>query len=170
MSGDTMTGGFEFDGYFPGAIGGIAELHGALYAESHGMGVVFEARVARDMGDLLLRFDPRYDFFRTVRRGRKFMGSIAIDGSRTRNEGHLRCFILAPEARGRGFGRQLLDEALAFCRERGFERIYLWTLAGLEPAGRLYREAGFKVTKEEMGDQWGRRVLEQEMELLLRRA
>jgi GNAT superfamily N-acetyltransferase len=161
---------FEFGGYFPGAIGRIAELHAWHYAESHGMGLVFEARVARDMADLLLRFDPARDFFRTVRRGKELVGSIAIDGSRSCNEGHLRCFILAPEARGRGFGRCLLDEALAFCRERGFERVYLWTLAGLEPAGRLYREAGFAVTKEEMGEQWGRHVLEQEMELLIRRA
>ena len=165
-----MTETFEFAGYFPGAIGRIAELHAWHYAESHGMGLVFEARVARDMGELLLRFDPARDFFRTVRRGRELVGSIAIDGSRTGNEGQLRCFILAPEARGRGFGRRLLDEALGFCRERRFARVYLWTLAGLEPAGRLYREAGFKVTKEEMGDQWGRLVLEQEMELLLGRA
>jgi GNAT superfamily N-acetyltransferase len=165
-----MSETYEFGGYFPGAIGGIAVLHGQLYSETHGMGLVFEARVARDMADLLLRFDPARDFFRTVRRGRDLVGSIAIDGSRSRHEGHLRCFILAPEARGRGFGRRLLNESLAFCRERGFERVYLWTLAGLEPAGRLYREAGFKVTKEEMGDQWGRRVLEQEMELLIRRA
>ncbi len=165
-----MSEAFEFGGYFPGALGRIAELHAWHYAESHGMGLVFEARVARDMADLLLRFDPARDFFRTVRRGRELVGSIAIDGSRSRNEGHLRCVIRAPEVRGRGFGRRLLNEALAFCRERGFERVYLWTLAGLEPAGRLYREAGFTVTKEEMGEQWGRRVLEQEMELLLGRA
>jgi GNAT superfamily N-acetyltransferase len=96
------------------------------------------------------------------------LGSIAIDGGPTGSDAHLRCFIVDPAARGRGFGRRLLDEALAFCRERGFERVYLWTLAGLEPAGQLYRQAGFTLVEEVQGDQWGKSVMEQRLELRLR--
>lgn len=165
-----MTVDFVFDGYFPGAIGAIAELHARHYAETHGLGLVFEAKVARAMADLLLTFDPARDFFRTVRCGERLVGSIAIDGSHSAGAAQLRCFILAPEVRGRGLGRQLLDEALGFCRQRGFSRVFLWTLAGLEPAGRLYRKAGFTLAEELVGDQWGRRIPEQRLELELARA
>jgi hypothetical protein len=64
-----MSQDVEFGGYFPGALGQVAALHAAHYAESHGLGLFFEARVARDMGDLLLRFNPARDFYRTVRSG-----------------------------------------------------------------------------------------------------
>ena len=165
-----MTDEFEFDGYFPGAIGQVAELHGRLYVESHGLGLVFEARVARELADLLLRFDPARDFFRTVRRGDRLMGSIAVDGKRTGTEAQLRCFIMAPEARGRGFGRRLLAEALAFCRDRGFQHIYLHTLAGLDASAHLYFDAGFTLTEEEAGEQWGCRLIERRMDLDLARA
>lgn len=164
------TGEFEFDGYFPGAIGGVAVLHGQLYAETHGLGLVFEGRVARELADLLLRFDPARDFFRTVRCGDRLVGSIAVDGKRTGTEAQLRCFILAPEARGHGFGRRLLAEALAFCRDRGFRHIYLHTIAGLDASAHLYRAAGFTITEESPGEQWGRRMVELRMDLDLARA
>jgi len=46
--------------------------------------------------------------------------SVTIDGSRTAEEGaHLRWFIASDATRGRGVGRALLREALAFCDERG---------------------------------------------------
>ena len=164
-----MSERFEFGGYFPGAIGRVAELHGLHYAESHGLGLVFEARVAKELAELLLRFDPARDFFRTVRCGGRLVGAIAVDGKQTGSVAQLRCFILAPVARGRGFGRRLLNEALTFCRERGFQHVYLLTLAGLEASGHLYREAGFTVTEEAMGEQWGRRLVEQRLDLDLAR-
>lgn len=167
---ETMSETFEFGGYFPGAIGGVAELHGLYYVESHGLGLHFEARCARELADLLQRFDPARDFFRTVRHDGRLVGSIAVDGEQSGTTARLRWFLLAPEARGRGIGRRLLTEALAFCRERGFERIYLTTLAGLETAARLYRDAGFKLVNEEVGEQWGVRLVEQRMELQLARA
>lgn len=165
-----MSDAFEFGGYFPGAIGQVAELHGLHYIKSHGLGLVFEAKVAGALADLMLRFDPAYDFFRTVRRDGRLVGSIAVEGDRSGAEARLRYFILAPDARGRGLGRRLLSEAMTFCRERGFAHVYLTTLAGLDAAARLYREAGFTLTHEEQGEQWGRRLVEQRMDLDLARA
>lgn len=167
---EATSDGFEFGGYFPGAIGGVAELHGLSYIESHGLGLVFEAKVAHALADLMLRFDPAYDFFRTVRRNGRLVGSIAVEGDRRGAEARLRYFILAPEARGHGLGRRLLNDAMAFCRERGFGHVYLTTLAGLDAAARLYREAGFTLTQEEYGEHWGRRLVEQRMDIDLARA
>jgi GNAT superfamily N-acetyltransferase len=67
----------------------------------------------------------------------------------------------AEGARGRGIGRALLDEAVAFCRRTGRPDAYLWTFAGLDAARRLYDDAGFLLVEERAGETWGKRVTEQ---------
>ncbi len=47
------------EAWTPGAIGGIAALHARHYAESHGFGAFFEAKVARELGEFLLRFEQK---------------------------------------------------------------------------------------------------------------
>jgi ribosomal protein S18 acetylase RimI-like enzyme len=48
-----------------------------------------------------------------------------------------------PEFQGRGVGRQLLERAIADCRERGCHKITLYTLPVLIPAVNLYMKLGF---------------------------
>jgi GNAT superfamily N-acetyltransferase len=79
----------------------------------------------------------------------------------------LRWFLLHPAARGRGLGHQLIDSAIAFCRERGFKKISLWTISELKAAAHLYRKAGFEITREETHEIWGATRTEQEYELIL---
>jgi GNAT superfamily N-acetyltransferase len=167
-----VTGETAFGGYAPGALGRVVALHARQYGRSHGFGLFFEAKVARELGDFLLRFDAAHDFFRTVSVGGETMGSIAIDGGEAKSDptgvvAHLRWFILDESLRGRGLGRRLLEDALGFCRARRFRSVYLWTLADLAAAARLYRRSGFRLVEEREGEQWGRRVPEQRLELVL---
>jgi GNAT superfamily N-acetyltransferase len=53
---------------------------------------------------------------------------------------------VAPEARGRGAGRALLDAVVAWARRRGLARLELWVTEGNSPAALLYRSAGFAET------------------------
>ena len=153
-------------GYVPGVIGRITEMHADLYSRSHGFGLPFESRVATELSAFLKRYDPELDFLRTVSRGERIEGSIVVDGGETANgTAHLRWFILSPELRGSGLGKRLLDDAVAFCRGRQFHRIHLWTLAGLEPAGTLYRRHGFMIAESLVGTQWGKPIDELRMEL-----
>jgi len=69
--------------------------------------------------------------------------------------------------RGNGIGQQLIDRAIAFCRSRGYERIYLWTFEGLGPARHIYEKNGFVLVEQRSGARWGREVNEQRFELLL---
>ncbi|MFN3953314.1 MAG: GNAT family N-acetyltransferase [Pararhodobacter sp.] len=155
-------------GYVPGVIGRIAELHARHYAESHGFGVYFEAKVACELGEFLKRFDPARDHFRTVLVGGRVEGSIAIDGSAHEGDiAHLRWFLLSDELRGTGLGRRMLSEAITFCRTTGFREVYLWTLGDLHAAMRLYRDFGFQVSEEIAGAQWGRTAHEFRMVLRL---
>lgn len=149
-------------GYLPGAIGRVAELHAVHYSSAWQFGLYFEAKVASELAAFLLRFDPLADGFWTVIQDGRVEGSIAIDGARAGAEGaHLRWFILSDALRGRGMGRRLMQEAVDFCRQRAYARIFLWTFRGLEPARHLYEDFGFRLVEQVEGEQWGRRVLEQ---------
>jgi GNAT superfamily N-acetyltransferase len=80
---------------------------------------------------------------------------------------HLRWFIASPEIQGKGWGGPLIDAAMDFCRDKGYEKVYLWTCEGLTPARRLYEKAGFRLVEQHVGRQWGKEVNEQRFEALL---
>ncbi|MGL6290097.1 MAG: GNAT family N-acetyltransferase, partial [Silanimonas sp.] len=54
----------------------------------------------------------------------------------------LQCYLedlfVAPEARGAGAGRALIDDLVALCRTRGWSRLYWHTQAGNAGARRIY--------------------------------
>jgi len=50
---------------------------------------------------------------------------------------------------------------MAFCREAGHRRVYLWTFEGLDPARHLYESMGFQLVEEIAATQWGPEVAEQ---------
>jgi len=53
---------------------------------------------------------------------------------------------VAPSAQGRGYGKQLLERAIEFARERKAERVMIRSHTSLRPAIALYRRFGFVVT------------------------
>ena len=155
-------------GYVPGAIGRVAELHARYYSKAWDFGLYFEAKVATELSEFLRRFDPGRDGFWTASQNGRVEGSIAIDGDRAETEGaHLRWFILSEALRGLGVGNRLMQEALGFCRQEGYLRVYLWTFQGLDSARHLYEKFGFQLAEQLEGEQWGNRVLEQRYVLAL---
>lgn len=154
-------------GLEPGDIGYITYLHGALYAQEYALDRTFEGDVAIRMGEFAKTYDSRKDYFAVAELDGKILGSIVINGLSDENA-QLRWFLVHPDARGRGLGRQLIDSAITFCRERGFKKIGLWTISELKAAAHLYRQAGFVVTREETHEIWGATRTEQEYELVLR--
>ncbi len=70
--------------------------------------------------------------------GNRIAGSVAIV-KRTEEEAQLRWLLLEPEIRGQGIGSWLVDDALKFCRDMGYESIVLWTAESLPIAEKLYR-------------------------------
>ncbi|MEW6350575.1 MAG: GNAT family N-acetyltransferase [Thermodesulfobacteriota bacterium] len=153
-------------GYYPGVVGRIVALHGEYYHEHWGFDVTFETQVASELSEFVARFDPNRDGLWTVLPDRQFAGAIAIDGHKAETEGaRLRWFIVAPHCHGKGLGSVLIDQALGFCRSRGFARVYLWTFRGLVSAARLYESRGFRLTEEHSVAQWGGLIAEQKFEL-----
>ena len=150
----------------PGDIGYIIYLHGSLYAREYALDRTFEGDVARNMGEFAKTYDPRKDYFAVAELNGDIVGSIVIN-SLPDEVGLVRWFLVHPRARGRGLGHELINGALAFCRERGFKKVRLWTISELKAAAHLYRQAGFVVTREETHEIWGTTRTEQEYELEL---
>ncbi|MCX5837928.1 MAG: GNAT family N-acetyltransferase [Deltaproteobacteria bacterium] len=156
-------------GYVPGAIGRITELHATYYGRNWDFGLFFESRVATELSEFLRRFDSGRDGFWTASQGECIEGSIAIDGAQAEMEGaHLRWFIVSDAIRGQGTGNRLMEEAVGFCKRKGYSRIFLWTFQGLHPARHLYEKFGFRQVDQVEGNQWGKQVLEQRFVLALR--
>ena len=155
-------------GYMPGSLGRVAELHGTYYNNHWEFGLFFEAKVATELSEFLIRYDESRDGFWTASVDDRVEGSITIDGIHAESEGaHLRWFIMSDALRGKGAGNRLIDTALAFCRSKGYKTIYLWTFEGLNPARHLYEKAGFRLAEEHRGTQWGTEVKEQRFECCL---
>jgi GNAT superfamily N-acetyltransferase len=155
-------------GYVPGAIGRVAELHATYYSKAWDFGLYFEAKVASELSEFLCHLDPARDGFWTAIQGGRVEGSIAIDAAKAKTEGaHLRWFIVSDALRAQGVGNRLMQEAVDFCKQREYSRVFLWTFQGLDPALHLYEKFGFRLAEEIEGEQWGKRVLEQRYVLVL---
>lgn len=148
-------------GYRPGIIGRIVQMHADYYARYFSFGQPFESLVAADMANLMGRLhNPRNEVWVALD-DQRIVGSIAIDGEGESGEATLRFFILDDCARGKGVGKRLLADAMKFCDEWGFCATRLWTFQGLEAARQLYEDFGFMLEREQEGQQWGERVMEQ---------
>ena len=157
------------NGYRPGALGRIAELHAAFYHRHAGFALRFESKVARELADFLGRHDEARDRLWLVVADGCIEGSIVIDGIHADDEGaHLRWFIVSDRLRGSGVGNTLVAAAVDFCRTRRYRKAYLWTFEGLHAARHLYEKHGFRLSLQQRGAQWGTEVNEQRFELQLR--
>lgn len=142
-------------GYEPGIVGRVGELHGRYYAAVWGSGAPFEILATRDMCAFIEGYDPARDLMLGAYGERGMVGSIAIIGRNPGQDGvQLRFFIVDPAWHGHGVGKALLHKALAWCRERGYGKVFLWTVDGLPASRRLYEKAGFRIVAREPDDRY----------------
>lgn len=66
---------------------------------------------------------------------------VKADGDKT---AILRRFFVDSGHRGKGVGRGLLEQALAFCLKKNFKEVVIRTAASMEQAIRVCRKAGFQ--------------------------
>jgi GNAT superfamily N-acetyltransferase len=155
-------------GYEPGAIGRVTELQGVYYAQNWGLGLYFEAKAATELAAFLSRYDPAHDGTWLAKAEGQIVGAIFIDGADPEGP-RLRWFIIDPDYHGHGLGNRLMQEAISFCRQAGFTRVYLTTFSGLNTARHLYEKFGFKLYSEEDGSHLtgSSALVEQKFELIL---
>jgi len=95
----------------------------------------------------LFRFDehyaPPHGAFWVVRDAGQLVGSIGVERvDATTAEIHR--LYLDAHLRGRGLGRALVEEVLAWCRANAFTRLVLWSDTRFEHSHRLYDRMGFR--------------------------
>jgi GNAT superfamily N-acetyltransferase len=151
-----------FDGYRPGALGGVLGLHMDYYAPEWGFGQSFETKVAAELSEFLARMDPERDLFLTAWRGDALVGSISMDVSGGGPDGaHLRWFVVSGLERGSGLGKELMTRAIEHADQVTGGPVWLTTFAGLDAARALYERYGFELSSESDADQWHGGVREQ---------
>ena len=156
----------EICGYYPGVVGKITELHAVYYYENWGFDVTFETQVGAELSEFVRRFDGNCHGLWVATKKGEFAGAIAIDGVDAFGEGaRLRWFIVDPRYQGSGIGKKLIMQAIEFCIQNGFPKVYLWTFKGLEGARRLYETVDFRLCEENQVAQWGQNIIEQKYEL-----
>ncbi|HVF30609.1 MAG TPA: GNAT family N-acetyltransferase [Pyrinomonadaceae bacterium] len=67
---------------------------------------------------------------------------------------YIRSMAIKPTVQRGGIGQLLLDTLVAYARENGFERLYLYTTYVLPGAKRLYEKNGFYVLRETPPEEW----------------
>ena len=143
----------------PGDLGWVVMAHGEMYATEFGWDTTFEALVAQIVAD----------YAREGGGARQAAWIAELDGTRAgcvfcvpdadagelETTAKLRLLLVSPDARGHGLGVQLVDRALEFARQAGYEQMRLWTNHPLTAARRIYLSRGFTLTGEEPHHSFG---------------
>ena len=147
----------------PGDLGWIVQRHGVRYAEESGFDTTFEALVAQVVADFGRSHDPAREAAWIAEVDGEPAGSILCvrDDDET---ARLRLLLVEPSARGLGIGARLVEECVRFARRADYRRVALWTVAGLDPARRIYQRAGFALVAERPQRLFGRDVIGQDWE------
>jgi len=155
-------------GYIPGVIGRVAELHAHYYSRHWNFDHFFEAKVASELSNFINNYNEAEDCIWSLFRNGNIEGSITIDSSsEVENIGHLRWFIISDSLKGSGAGNLLIKQAMSFCTNKKFKKVYLWTFQGLDSARHLYEKFGFSLVEELKGNQWGATVIEQRFDVTI---
>ncbi|SDP96666.1 peptidyl-dipeptidase Dcp [Mucilaginibacter sp. OK268] len=149
----------------PGDLGYIAYMHGQLYANECGYGLSFEGYVLEGLLEFARQYDPSKDRVWICEYEDKMIGFLI--GVHRGDTVQLRYFIFLPEYRGLGLGKRLMDSFMAYMKEKGFRKAYLWTTNEQHAATSLYIKYGFKLTEEKMSEAFDKPLIELRYDLVI---
>jgi DNA-binding MarR family transcriptional regulator/N-acetylglutamate synthase-like GNAT family acetyltransferase len=150
----------------PGDMGWVVSRHGAVYAQEYGWNLRFEALVAGIVEKFIEDFDEKRERCWIAEMDGSPVGSVFLVQQNS-STAKLRLLLVEPQARGRGLGRRLVEECIAFARAKGYRKLVLWTQSNLAAARGIYRTAGFRRARREPHSGFGVRLVGEYWELVL---
>lgn len=162
---DQSLGRIKIRPYRAGELGWISWRHCVLYRDEYGFDDTFEYYLLAGMVQYLHELEGQGEVWVADREG-AVVGSIAVVDA-AHDLGQLRWFLIEPGYRGIGLGKRLMETALGYCREKGFKRVFLWTVRELLAARHLYEVYGFDLTETKSHFLWGKDIVEERWDLAL---
>lgn len=144
----------------------IIERHMDLYKGEYGFDSTFRGYVSEAIYDFVKSQEKNRENIWVAELNEKVVGSIAIvkvDDSTVQ----LRWFLIEPDIRGKGLGKQLMTTAIEFCKENNYSKVFLWTISNLKAARHLYKRYGFELTETSEHDIWGKHLIEERWDMQL---
>lgn len=100
----------------------------------------------KDLADIEANFWNRKGAFFVLLNGEEVIGTVALQ-QETDASCELCRMYLAPQYRGQGLGRRLLEHSVREARDSGLKEMHLKTASVLVEAISLYKRAGFAVVE-----------------------
>ncbi|WP_299354160.1 GNAT family N-acetyltransferase [uncultured Shimia sp.] len=142
----------------------LVDQHARLYARDEGFDESFGQLVRQILEDFVTDHDSTCERGWMAMRNGQRLGSIFCVKLDDKNA-KLRLFFLVPEARGLGVGKQLLQACMGFARDKGYEKMQLWTHESHEAACALYRKFGWQLLASKPVKSFGVDLIEQSWEI-----
>lgn len=142
----------------------VLNRHKTLYAEEYGLSPLFAGNVEKMIPGFFQHCDRSCECMWIAEADGKPVGSIAIVDA-GQSTAQLRYFLLEPAARGMGLGKRLIDCALEFAKNVGYQHVFLETISALKTARGIYRNRGFRMTEVHENPEWGKGTLEERWDI-----
>lgn len=165
--GDMDQGEVMIRPYRSGELGYISWRHCVLYREEYDFGDTFEFYLLEGMYKFLHECEGKGEVWVLDHSG-QVVGSIAIVETAA-DTAQLRWFLIEPEFRGLGFGKKLVETCIAYCNDKNYSKVFLWTVKELDAARHLYEKFDFYITETKEHFLWGKNIVEERWDLDLRK-
>jgi GNAT superfamily N-acetyltransferase len=156
--GDMMIRTFRLDD-----VDYIINSHYELYNREFNYDLSFRDFIAKSVEGFIRRSDNKENIW-ILEIDDKQNGSISIKKV-NEDTAQLGLFLVEPNVRGTGYGQQLAQTAIDFCKELGYKNIILWTNSELKSARRIYKKNGFELKKTQIQTLSNKELIEEQWEL-----
>ena len=122
--------------------------------EDHGLGIPGTVYTDPTTDHLFELFQNPDSVYFVLEEENKILGGCGIFPTKGLPEGHVELVkpYLSDEAKGKGFGRKLMEMSIAWAQSHGATHVYLETFGELSAAVSLYKKLGFFALEGPLGD------------------